>query len=225
MTRIKAREEETGGKTFPTCLSDGRRKGYQHQKQFAAELADITLKSNGRKPAELVYATHRRKEVYERLFPETVHGASGNGREKSRNYCDSTEEPERFTLSTAKPLISFDAKLRSMLVANLARSIHVDDKLTPTSYPRRPQRFLPHLPQRRFQIRTYGPRQAARHLHGHAQQLSFHHWRQRRRSGRRAYARDRQHMPVTAPDQRAARQHQFADGCREGRDYPTGCRV
>lgn len=45
-------------------------------------------------------ATHRRKEVYERLYPETVHGSNQHSR--SRNNCDSTEEAERFTLSTAK---------------------------------------------------------------------------------------------------------------------------
>lgn len=52
--------------------------------------------------AELVYATHRRKELYELLFPSTAHGAIGRGRDKSRNCCDSNEEPERFTLNTAK---------------------------------------------------------------------------------------------------------------------------
>ena len=44
-------------------------------------------------------ATARRKAIYEALHPETKHGAIGNGREKSRQVGDSTDE--RFTSSTA----------------------------------------------------------------------------------------------------------------------------
>lgn len=39
--------------------------------------------------------------MYERLNPETKHGAIGGGHDQSRNNCDSAK-PERFTLSTAK---------------------------------------------------------------------------------------------------------------------------
>lgn len=44
--------------------------------------------------------TRRRKAAYEALHPDTVHGAVGNGREKSRQLCDSTPAP-RFTADTA----------------------------------------------------------------------------------------------------------------------------
>jgi hypothetical protein len=64
-------------------------------------MIDENLQRKDLEPAEFAYATHRRKEVYERLFPETVHGANQHSR--SRNNCNSSEEPaERFTLSTAK---------------------------------------------------------------------------------------------------------------------------
>jgi hypothetical protein len=38
---------ETGGKNLPTCLSDGRRKGRQNQKEFAAETAAIAKRIKG----------------------------------------------------------------------------------------------------------------------------------------------------------------------------------
>lgn len=69
-----------------------------------AELAmiDENLMRKDLEPADLVYQTDRRKDVYERIFPETVHGATGRGRDKSRNNCDSNEGADRFTLATAK---------------------------------------------------------------------------------------------------------------------------
>lgn len=50
-------------------------------------------------PAEAALQTARRKEIYEALHPEARHGAIGNGREKSRKFCDSTDQ--RFTAETA----------------------------------------------------------------------------------------------------------------------------
>ena len=41
-----------------------------------------------------------RKNVYEKLHPETKHGQIGNGREKSRQVGDSTAD--RFTADTAQ---------------------------------------------------------------------------------------------------------------------------
>jgi ParB family chromosome partitioning protein len=41
-------------------------------------------------PAERALFTRRRKDAYEALHPETRHGAIGNGREKSGNFCHST---------------------------------------------------------------------------------------------------------------------------------------
>ena len=49
--------------------------------------------------AERATFTRRRKEAYEALYPETAHGATGNGREKSRQVGDSTAD--RFTADTA----------------------------------------------------------------------------------------------------------------------------
>lgn len=67
-----------------------------------AELAmiDENLKRKDLEPAELVYATHRRKDVYERLFPGTKNGANQHSR--VRNNCEGSDEPDRFTLATAK---------------------------------------------------------------------------------------------------------------------------
>ena len=39
---MKAKEDETGVNSVPTSLSDGRKKGPQHEKNFAAEVAEIT---------------------------------------------------------------------------------------------------------------------------------------------------------------------------------------
>ncbi|MBY5689360.1 ParB N-terminal domain-containing protein [Rhizobium leguminosarum] len=52
-------------------------------------------------PADRAIFIHRRKQLYELKFPETAHGAVGNGREKSRQVGDSTEEPKRFSAATA----------------------------------------------------------------------------------------------------------------------------
>lgn len=52
-------------------------------------------------PSEKARFTARRKEAYEALHPETKHGASGVGREKSSQVEDSNPA-ERFTLDTAK---------------------------------------------------------------------------------------------------------------------------
>ena len=47
----------------------------------------------------------RRKEIYEELHPETVHGAVGNGREKSRQIGDSTST-DRFTKATLMAIMA-----------------------------------------------------------------------------------------------------------------------
>ena len=49
-------------------------------------------------PAEQALHMRKRKEIYERLHPETKHGAVGRGRNKSRHSGDSNE---RFTKETA----------------------------------------------------------------------------------------------------------------------------
>ncbi|RVM86350.1 hypothetical protein [Sinorhizobium meliloti] len=65
-------------------------------------MIDENLRRKECEPAEFAYQTARRKVLYELKFEETKHGATGRGREKSRNYYDSNEEPDRFTLNTAK---------------------------------------------------------------------------------------------------------------------------
>lgn len=49
--------------------------------------------------SERALFTKRRKDAYEALHPETKHGVIGNGREKSRQLGDSTDD--RFTADTA----------------------------------------------------------------------------------------------------------------------------
>lgn len=51
-------------------------------------------------PAERALFTERRKEAYEALHPETMHGATGKGRAKSHQVEDSNPAP-RFTADTA----------------------------------------------------------------------------------------------------------------------------
>lgn len=54
-------------------------------------------------PADRAIFVFRRKEIYLLKYPETDHGAIGNGREKSRQVGDSTEgAPKRFTAATAE---------------------------------------------------------------------------------------------------------------------------
>jgi hypothetical protein len=50
-------------------------------------------------PAERALHLAERKRIYEKLHPETKHGATGRGREKSRQVGDSND---RFTKDTAK---------------------------------------------------------------------------------------------------------------------------
>ena len=68
-----------------------------------AELAmiDENLMRKDLEPADLVYQTDRRKDVYERLHPETANG--GDRRSTSSQLLRTENEPaERFTLATAK---------------------------------------------------------------------------------------------------------------------------
>lgn len=53
-------------------------------------------------PADRALFVFRRKEIYLLKHPDTAHGAVGNGREKSRQVGDSTDEPKRFTAATAE---------------------------------------------------------------------------------------------------------------------------
>ncbi|OYX86414.1 MAG: hypothetical protein B7Y84_14145 [Azorhizobium sp. 32-67-21] len=74
-----------------------------HDDDLHAELAmiDENLCRTDLTPAQAAYQTARRKEIYEDLHPETRHGAIGNGREKSRKFCDSTSNG-RFTEDTSR---------------------------------------------------------------------------------------------------------------------------
>jgi N6-adenosine-specific RNA methylase IME4 len=66
-----------------------------------AELAGIdeNLIRGELSPAERAMHVRRRKELYEKLHPETKHGATGRGRKKSRQLGDSND---RFTKDTTK---------------------------------------------------------------------------------------------------------------------------
>lgn len=70
-----------------------------------AELAmiDENLCRSELSPADRARHTARRKVIYEELHPDTRHGAIGNGREKSRQFGDSTSA-DRFTAETANTL-------------------------------------------------------------------------------------------------------------------------
>ena len=67
-----------------------------------AELAEIdeNLIRCPLTPAQEAAAIFRRKQIYEELHPETVNGATGNGREKVRQIGEATPA-DRFTAATA----------------------------------------------------------------------------------------------------------------------------
>lgn len=69
-----------------------------------AEMAEIdeNLIRNEFTPIERDLAIERRKVLYELLHPETVHGATGKGRPKSRHDGDSKPAPERFSKDTSE---------------------------------------------------------------------------------------------------------------------------
>lgn len=74
-----------------------------------AELAmiDENLRRSDPSPAERSAQVARRKEIYERLHPETKNGATGNGREKLRQVGEATfphenKPVDRFTSETAR---------------------------------------------------------------------------------------------------------------------------
>jgi ParB-like chromosome segregation protein Spo0J len=79
-----------GWPTIATTITDF------HEDQ--AELAGIDVRGE-LSQAERALHVGRRKELYEKLHPETKHGATGRGREKSRQVGDSND---RFTKDTAK---------------------------------------------------------------------------------------------------------------------------
>jgi len=63
-------------------------------------MIDENLRRKECTAAELSYQTARRKELYELLFPTTAHG--GDRKSSRNNYDSNSNEPERFTLNTAK---------------------------------------------------------------------------------------------------------------------------
>lgn len=65
-------------------------------------LIDENLIREDLTPAQRSIAMARRKVLYETLHPETVHGAAGRGRNKSRQIGDSIEPAVRFTRATAE---------------------------------------------------------------------------------------------------------------------------
>ena len=71
----------------------------KHERRLAE--CDENLCGTNLGSAERAMLTACRKECYEFLHPETVHGAIGGGHDKqSRKVCDSA--PERFTADTAE---------------------------------------------------------------------------------------------------------------------------
>lgn len=85
-----------GRQTIPAFVRD--------DDDLRAELAEIdeNYARNDLSPIQRDLAIARRKEIYELLHPETVHGAAGKGRPKSRQIGDSKPPAERFTKDTAK---------------------------------------------------------------------------------------------------------------------------
>lgn len=71
--------------------------GYAHE---LAEIDENLVRSNLSSAEEAMHID-RRKIVYEKMHPETKHGAVGNGRKKSRQNGNSTSAP-RFTEATAR---------------------------------------------------------------------------------------------------------------------------
>ena len=71
--------------------------GDDHDRAALVEI-DENLVRNGLSPAERAVHIDKRKGIYERLHPETKHGAVGNGREKSGQDGHSTQ---RFTADTS----------------------------------------------------------------------------------------------------------------------------
>jgi hypothetical protein len=63
-------------------------------------MIDENLVRRDLSPAERSRYTARRKAIYERLHPETVHGAIGGGHDQSRQVGDSAKA-DRFTAATA----------------------------------------------------------------------------------------------------------------------------
>lgn len=67
---IARRSSETGGKTFPTSLSDGRSAGPQHAKSFAAETACITGRSKR--------SINQKVERAEKIAPDVLDAITGS---------------------------------------------------------------------------------------------------------------------------------------------------
>jgi len=84
-----------GFQTIPAFVRD--------DDDLRAELAEIdeNLIRSDLTPIERDIAVARRKAIYEQLHPETVHGAAGKGRPKSRHHGDSEPPAARFTKDTA----------------------------------------------------------------------------------------------------------------------------
>jgi N6-adenosine-specific RNA methylase IME4 len=77
----------------------------RQEDDLRAELAEIdeNYARNDLSEIQRDLAIARRKEIYELLHPETVHGAAGKGRPKSRQVGDSKQPPAaRFTKDTAQ---------------------------------------------------------------------------------------------------------------------------